>query len=369
MIELEINGQRFQGFTEIHAERSYMKVPAHFSFLATTEPNNLSAFPIKKGDKCRVIVDGQPFITGAIDETDVTHDDNRHTISVEGRSTVADLVDSTMDGNFEINGPVPLKTALLRIINMAGADIDVIDETNATIDDFGKDEKLAGEIGSPVWQFMVELAIKKQVLLTEDGQGNVVMTRGEGLKISDKFIKKQFNTQNNILKSRCRRSERERYHFYRVLSQDDSASLELISLDNLDAIGSSNKSGEAIDPVIRTSRVKCLMAEKASKTSECETRAVWQSNVSRTNAFSYSCNVQGFSTDSGNMLEPGLMPHVIDEYTTVNSALIIDRVALSFTDSGGSIANLDFVLPDAFTLIATEPRPEETGNDLAGIFE
>ena len=368
MIELEVNGQRFTGFKEIAADRSYTEVPADFSFVATTEPDNLAEFPIKKGDKCRVIIDDQPFITGSIDVTEVVHDENRHEISVKGRSAVADLVDSTMDGNFEINGPIPLKTALMRIIELAGSDVAVIDKTGEPIEEFGPNENLAGEIGSPVWGFMVELAIKKQVLLTEDGQGNVIITRGEGREVTDNFVKKQFGQDNNIKGSRCRRSERERYNTYKVLSQDDSASLDGITLDNLDAVESSSKSGEAKDDAIRISRVKCLVAEKASQPSECTTRAVWQSNVSRVNAFSYSCDVQGFVTDSGLMLEPGLMPHVTDDFAQVDSALIIDKVSVTFTENGGSISNLDFVLPDAFRLIATEPKADDTGNDLDGFF-
>lgn len=367
MITLEVNGTEYGNFLNINAERSYMAVPGSFSFVATTSPENLTGFPIANGDPCRVMVDGKPFITGNIDQIEVVHDEDTHQINVQGRSLVADLVDSTMNGDYEIKGPIPLKTALEKIIKLAGLTITVIDETGG-VDDFAADEGLSGDVGAPVWELMVKLAIKKQVLLTENGQGNVIMTRGYGARISDKLIKEPNGRENNILGSRCKRGTRERFNTYTVLSQDDSVSLASIDIENFDAVASSNKQGKATDDAIRLTRFQCLVSEKASTPDECQLRAVWQSNFNRVLAFAYSCSVQGFVNDEGDVFEPGMMPHVRDEFMQVNSELVIDRVALSYSGDNGSISSIDFLLPDAFTLAASEPKFEDSGNDLEGFF-
>lgn len=368
MIILDVNGQAFDGFKRINAERSYMSVPASFSFVAITDPDDVLAFPIREGDSCRILVDDQPFITGYIDQIEVRHDDNTHEIAVQGRSTLSDLVDSTMNGEYEITGPIPLKTALENIISLAGVSgVSVIDETGG-VPDFEDGENLSGKIGSPVWEFMVTLAIKKQALLTEDGQGNVIMTRGAGERISDHLIKEPNGLENNIKNSSCRRATRQRFNTYTVLSQDDSASLANLSFDNLDEVATSDKQGTASDSAIRSSRIQCVMAEKASTPEECSQRAIWQSNYNRVRAFSYGCTLQGFTNDSGAPFEPGMMPHVSDDYMQVDSDLIIDSVSISYDETTGSNSAIKFLLPDAFTLTATEPQFEESGNDLEGIF-
>lgn len=368
MIQLEVNGTSFEGFTRINAERAYMSVPASFSFVATTSPENLTGFPIAEGDACRVLIDGQPFITGYVDQIEVNHDDNTHDIAVQGRSLVADLVDSTMNGDYEISGPISLKTALENIISLAGiSGISVIDETGG-VEDFEDGESLSGKIGSPVWEFMVTLAIKKQALLTEDGQGNVIMTRGSGERIPDQLIKIPNGLENNIKNSSCRRATRERFSSYTVLSQDDSASLANLSLDDLSGASTTDKSGTANDDSIRSSRFQCVMAEKASTPEECSQRAVWQSNYNRVRAFSYGCTLQGFTNDIGVPFEPGMMPHIRDDYMQIDSDLIIDTVSISYDENGGSNSTIKFLLPDAFTLTASEPQFIESGNDLEGIF-
>lgn len=368
MIILQVNGTNYEGFTKITAQRSYMSVPGSFSFTATTSPENVTTFPIANGDECKILVNDEPFITGYIDQLEITHNEGAHEINVQGRSKVADLVDSTMDGTYQISGPISLKAALTSLISKAGlSGVSVVDDTGVT-NTFTKDETLSGKIGSPIWEFMVTLAIKKQVLLTEDGQGNVVMTRGYGEKLSDKLIKELNGTENNIKQSSCRRSQRERFNTYSVYSQQASTSLANIDITKLDATGTSDQNGKATDSAIRSSRVQCIMAEKASTTDQCSQRAIWQSNVKRVHAFSYSCTLQGFVNDAGAPFEPGMMPHVQDDFMQIDSDLIIDSVQITYDEDSGSNTQISFLLPDAFTLSATEPTVSTTGNDLTGIF-
>lgn len=368
MITLEVNGIEYQGFTEIGASRSFLSAPSSFSFTATTNPDDVTKFPIKTGDACRVLVDGKAFITGHVDTTKTEHDENSHQISVQGSSKVSDLVDSTMDGRFEIVGPIPLKTALEKIIALSGAEIKVLEYISPgdPVEEFSKDENLSGKIGEPVWAFMVELAIKKNVLITEDGNGNVIITRGSGFRVGDKFIKEPNSELNNILSSSCNRTQRQLYNTYTVLSQDDSASLASINFDDEESLESAvNKNAKYVDDKIRKSRLNCIMAEKASTFSECEARAIWQSNVSNVQSFSYACDHYGFTTESGVLIEPGMTAHVKDDYNQVNSDLIVDEVSISYTERGGSIASIKWLMPNAFTLQAEKPR-ESTGNDLQG---
>lgn len=369
MIWLEVNGTRFDGFTRISANRSYSAVPASFSFVATTSPEDLTTFPILEGDACRVMIDDVAFITGYVDQIDVRHDDSTHEIAVEGRSLCSDLVDSTMNGKFEIEGPTTLTFALAKIIRQAGvSDITVIDNTGGADLSFTKNDNLSGKIGEQVWSFMASLAIKKQVLLTEDGDGNVVMTRGAGEKISDQLVKIPDGEKNNIKSSSVRRSQRERFYKFEVLSQDDSTSMMGISIGSYTADQPTEKENFVLDSVLsgRPGRCMCIIAEKASDNAGCKTRAQWQFDNSLVKAFAYSCQLQGFVTDSGYPWEPGMMPHIIDNYMQIDSELIIDSVSFSYSSGEGSTTELNFLSPNAYKLIASEPK--NTGNDETGFF-
>lgn len=368
MITLRVNGTDFEGFTRITANRAYTAVPGSFSFTATTSPDDLTTFPILEGDSCQVMIDDVAFITGYVDQIDVSHDDSSHEISVQGRSNIADLLDSTMTGSYEIKGPMPLKTALTKIISMSGVEnVTVLDDTGG-VDDFTKDESLSGQIGSQMWEFMTTLAIKKNVLLTENGAGNVVMTRGYGEKIDDVLTKEPNGANNNIKQSSCTRSLRQRFYEYTVQSQADSSSLAGLNLGNLDSTDTTETVGRSFDDVIRTSRSQCIIAEKSSDLNDCKARAKWQANFNRTMAFSYSCTIQGFVNSAGDPFIPGMMPHVKDDFMNVDSDLIIDSVSISYSENEGSNTTIKCLVPDAFTLTANEPHPDDTGNDYGGIF-
>lgn len=370
MINLEVNGRVYGNFTRITATRSYIEVPADFSFTATTDPQDLTYFPIQKGDKCRVLVNDKAFITGHIDVVSIDHSQGRHEISVEGRSMVSDLVDSTMDGRYEINGPIGMLEALKRVVALSGLEIDVLNNVD-DIPDFTINEKLSGDLGSPVWDFMTDIALKKNVLITENGDGQIVLIRGGGKKIHDSVIKKQFGEDNNITASRSVRSDRTRYNKYKVLSQSDSSALAggLFGTDEHTATASI--SGSVTDDDIRVTRVKCFVSEKSGGQTDCYNRAVWQSNMSRSKGFSYSCDAPEFISNEGTVFEPGQVLHVLDEYQMVDSDLIIDTVSLEYDMTGGSKLTREFLRADSFTLIANEPKApsKKKGNNTDwGIF-
>ena len=371
MISLEINGLKYDHFTSIQVKRCYDAVPSDFSFTATTDPTDVTKFPILIGDICQVLVDDTTFITGFIDEITVTHSKSNHNINVKGSSIAVDLVESTMDASYEVVGPISLKSALESIVQKLELNVSVIDKTNVAIDDFETSERLSGDIGSSVWSLMVQAALKRNVLLTEDAFGNVIMTRGQGETLNYTLEKRVNGASNNILSSDITKSHSRRFSVYKVLSQPNGTDLSQLTFsdDPIENEKQTESGAESTDDMIRRSRKCSIMAEQASSTDQCLTRAIWQSNVSKTQSFSYRCTRQGFKTEDGTLIEPGHIVYVRDEYMSIASDLMIASVNLSYSLTGGSIATYECVLPDAFTLQANTPRFEKSGNDLEGIFD
>ena len=65
MITLEINGNRFGGFTDISVFRSVENISGSFSFSATNE--NIVDFPIEAGNACRVLINNDSVADGFVE--------------------------------------------------------------------------------------------------------------------------------------------------------------------------------------------------------------------------------------------------------------------------------------------------------------
>lgn len=361
MIYLEVNGELLDGFTQIDIERSFQKVPAQFAFTATTSVDNLTKFPVLQGDRVKIVIDDHVFANGFIDTINLIHDLDSHEIQVQGCSKIVDLVESTMDGTFSIPTPVKFKDALEQIIKLAQCDIDVIDHTDGKAE-FADTETISGELGGTVWSLMLKLAVKQNLLLTENSFGDVVITYGTGDRVDSTLKKHANDPTNNIMKSEVNDSIKDRFHFYQVLSQQDSADYSQLIPADQQTESKTDTTGQATDDDIRPSRRKTIVAETSSDDGQCVNRAAWQANFNQTQNYSYKCSIQGFFYENGQMIEPGQIIYVDDIFMNVQSDLIIDTVRMTYDIDGGSVSNLSMLLFDAFTLTANRPSSKESGN-------
>lgn len=369
MISLEINGLNYQHFTQVSVTRSYDKIPSDFSFRATTDPSDVTQFPIHEGNIVRVMADGHVFVTGFVDEITVRHTESDHTITISGSSVAVDLIESTMDASFDILGPIELQAALQAIVDKLNLNISVIDKTGITLEPLGGEERLIGNLGASVWSLMVQAALKRNVLLSEDGDGNILMMRGEGSKLDYPFEKRVNGSNNNLLSSSITRSSQSKFHVYKVFSQPNASALANLPWEENEEIAFSDVASDSTDVTVRRSRMNAIVAEQSSNLSQCTARAIWQNNVCSSQSLRYQCTHQGYTTSTNLLIQPGHIIFVTDDYVSLASELMIETVTLNYSLDGGSIGTYDMVMPDAFTLQANVPTFNETGNDLDGIFD
>ena len=368
MISLEINGLNYQHFTQISVTRSYDKIPSDFSFRATTDPMDVTQFPIHEGNIVRVLVDGDVFVTGFVDEITVRHSQTEHTITVSGSSVSVDLIQSTMDSTFDIIGPVALQTALQNIVNKIHLNISVIDKTGIELESITEAERLTGNLGASVWSLMIQAALKRNVLLSEDKNGNILMVRGEGRKLDYMFEKSVNGQNNNLLSSSLTRTSQNKFHLYQVFSQPNATALSGVPWEENEEIAFTDPQGISTDHSIRRSRINAIVAEQSSTAEQCSERAIWQNNVCSSQSFRYQCTHQGYNTSTGLLIEPGDILFVKDDYVSLAAELMVETVTLNYSLNDGSIGTYNMVLPDAFSLQANVPTFAESGNDLDGIF-
>jgi prophage tail gpP-like protein len=363
MIFLEVDGISYEGFTEVSVTRSVASLSGSFSFRATSKPEN--PLPFKIGQSCRVLIDDNPVINGFIESVNVSYGGNEHEISIAGRDKTMDVIDcSTLLK--EISGTVSIESVIKKILQANGlTDIEVINNVPG-LKNFGAGDVESAEIGETRFEFMDRYARKRQVLLTGDGNGNIVITRS-GLISAQTALVRLTGGENNILSANVNYSETNLFNKYIVRSQLNPVALEG---GEVTAGEVASQSGEAIDSDVRNTRVTEIRPEQSGSDDDSKQRALWNKNISRAKSFNYTATVQGFYQDVSEtrLWIPNEIVPVRDDFagmtSTVDAKLLINSVTYNFSNDSGSTTTLTCIDKDSYTLEAEKDLRESRVNDL-----
>ncbi|HRI34651.1 MAG TPA: hypothetical protein PLD02_12940, partial [Saprospiraceae bacterium] len=195
-MRIEVNGKRYLGFTDATADVRIDTLSNSFSFTAT--PSSNLKLPFALGDECVIFIDNEPIITGYIEIISGSGDESGSEITITGRDKTSDILDSSIGALSDISTPILLKRIIEIVIDHIGADIDVIDLTDAM---FTKSEDIISpEPGDNAFEFLEKIARKKNVILSSNSDGNIVIQRSIGETVNAKLIHKIGGLNNNILR-------------------------------------------------------------------------------------------------------------------------------------------------------------------------
>lgn len=367
MITLEINGIRYTNFISINVERSIENLTGTFNFIATFTDE--IAFPIKRRSACRVLVNEIAILKGFIEVIEVEYSSDQHTVSCQGRDDTCDLFDSQVDGNIEFKPPVSLETVIretAKRINISS--VNIINEAGS-IQPFEQGDLVSSRIGQTAFSFIETYARKRQVFITGDGQGNIVLARGSSQQILLGGLYNQLNDptqRNNIKSSSVKFDDTNRFNLYRCKSQGNPVVLNFTGETTPETIV--DRSQVVTDPDIRTTRVLTFNAENSSDGVDVKNRAVWEANIRRVRSLSYRVIVQGDSYDGINPWRINRLVQVIDDFAGINAVLLIKSISFSLSNSSGTTTSLELVTPDGYTPEATLPKNDAKANNLGSEF-
>ena len=348
MITLEISGIKYDGFTSISVFRSIETISGSFRFSATS--TDKTVFPIKAGSPCSVFVDDIRVINGYVDTVSVSYDSQSHSINITGRDKTCDIVDSNITGNKEFIG-LGLVDIIKRVLadnNMS--DISVINQAG-TIAPFDDIDPASSPVGDTIFNFLEQYARKSQVLLTTDGNGNVLIVRSgdtSAITVLENIIGGRFN---NILSASANYDFSNRFNKYIIQSDQSGNAFDFGGgTPNFNDI--SAQSGESIDTKIRASRIKETIAEVSAENTTLTELATWTRNITAGRSTEYECTVQGFYQDSlkTQLWKPNLLTKVTDNFADVDAILLIKSVEYSVSLESGSTTNITLVDKDTYTL-------------------
>lgn len=363
MITLEVNGVDYAGFTEISVTKSLTDFCGKFTFAAVWSDD--VKFPIKVGQSCRIRVEDTIVINGFIEQLSINYDSSSHVINVMGRDRTADLVDSTLGKQIEFTAPYTLENIARKILNILGIKSITV-SSNVILTPFQKGELESGEFGIKAFDLIEKYARKKHVLATTTGDGNILFMRSDLKNKYKTILSLDEITQLTIKSTNTTYDNSKRFHTYIVKSQGND-SIQYFETDVVNAVDIS--SPPVYDNEIRKSRLYNFTSEQALLSKEqAKTRAQWEANFRRSQAFVYSCTVQGFMPVNDKIIwQPAYLVQVIDDFSNINSTLLITEVQYNFSLSLGSQSILKLVTSDSFTLEIERPEKKQKEEPQGGI--
>jgi prophage tail gpP-like protein len=355
MITLEIDGIRYTGFKTISVERSLENVSGAFNMSAVFS-SNLN-FPIKIGAQAKVLVNSTPIMTGFVEVMNIQYDAMAHNITIQGRDRTCDINDSQVDGDIEFLPPISLENVIKQTLSKINInDINVINEAGS-VPPFNASELVSSRIGQTAFNFVETYARKRQVFVTTDGKGNVLLARGSTASLPTGLYNQigDPNRQNNILNSSVQYDQTERFNTYRCKSQGNISVLNFTGETAPSEVTA--RGGVAVDTGIRNTRILNFNAENSSDNVETVNRAKWEANIRRARSFTYTAKVQGDTYDGTNPWITNRLVQVIDDFASINAALLIKKVIFEVSVDNGTTTTLELVTPDGY-----QPEPERSAS-------
>ena len=359
-LEIDINGQRFTGFTYASVARSMDALSGTFFFSTTIkeDADGLIDNGLKMDDKVEIFIDDQKVMTGYIEELSIDAGVNNHELSFGGRDITSDIIDSSMPSFSELSFK-NFKILIEKVLNKADIDVKVIsslakqDLDTLNFDAFGGDGK-APDLNMTIFDFFDHFAKQKQVLLLTNENGDLVITREESKVSPGALTCKKNNNNNNIISANVNINTYERFSKVNISSQDTNAvDKNLI-----------NQQGFATDSQIRKSKQQRIFyPNKTTDPNALQNMSQWHVNIYKAKGTSYSTVTQGYYAQPVSELlwEINTLVDVEDDLTNVKGQYLIEGFSFTKDADSGSITRLNIVNKGSYSVKKEIEITKETG--------
>lgn len=339
-VSLFVGSKIFEGWKTIRFTRSMTSLAATFSLTVSDKwKNDIPARQIKKGNRCKIEVDGQAVLTGWIDDVKPTHGPETHSITIEGRSSTSDLVDcSAGTHTTEWKGQT-----LLQIVASACKPfgISVVAKT-----DVG--EKFPSEsvqIGETVFELIDRLCRQRGIMAMADALGGVILTRASATHSGGSL-----ELGVNIHKASGTDSARDRFSEYIVKGQQRSSTF-------LTAEQAAGPEAIIKDPAVSRYRPLIILAEAQGDIARLQKRATFERNTRAGKSLSAVITATSWISAAGKVWEPNTLVQAKDKLIDVDDDYLISSVEY-LKGEDGTLANINITYPAAFDLIDFPEEPK-----------
>ncbi len=353
MVTVLINGAPYVGWKKVTAKVSFDECAGEATLCISAQPG--VPLPIHLGDEAVIIFGTTPVITGNVREVSGGHEWQSHDIEVHIRDRTQDFVQSTIGPKLpKMDPPIALKDVLTNTLGTMGLSrIGVIDKVNPP--PYGPAEVVQGAIDDRGFNFADRWAQKRQVLMTSDGKGNLVIDRNMKRRGPGMVHKgPPDDPLNNVLKDTYKNSDLERENTTGCCGQkstNDKKHWESKPKGEQTAQADPLQQhwGYAVDTAIRPELKMHYRGGRGIDGETPEKSAAWRASVARGRGFQYGATLQGFDAAPGVIWWPGFIVPVYSWAWEIADDLLIKDCTFEKDWEGGSRTTLTLVPGDSFS--------------------
>jgi prophage tail gpP-like protein len=334
VVELKVKGGIFSGWERMEIKTGIEQIAGTFQLDITERwPGQDTPTPIMPGFDCEVLLDGATVITGYVDSSDLSYDENSHTVSIAGRDKTGDLVDCSAvykTGQWANRDLFQIAVDIckpFKINVIKQADVGAPFSHGFSLND-----------GERAFEALDRMARMRAVLLVSDGLGNLIITRAGQQRVATDLVEGV-----NIKRAQGKFDWKERFRQYVIKGQHRVTDGETVD-------AAAGPSGKAADTVITRYRPLLVLAEDQGHIASLAQRAEWEKNVRIGRANRATITVQGWSHADG-LWRPNSLVRLRSPMLYADIDLLIAQVTYKL-DSNGTTTELELCRPEAFDLIA-----------------
>ena len=346
-LSLIVDGKRFGGWLDVRVGRGIERAAGDFEIKATQRwPGLDERFEIPEGVTCEIWIGEDKVLTGYVDAVTQERDANNATLSIAGRSKTADLVDCSPDFETTELAGLDLAAVARRVAKPFAVEVDAKD-TGPTF------AVAAAHHGETAWKLIERLARQRQILVMDDAEGRLVLTRLGKERASDELV----HPSDGLLKVQTKRNLSKRFSVYKVKAQAGGG--RWTGIGGTDGstgdIASSlaHVEGAAVDSGVKRYRPKTILNEGAAKKEGALARAQWEARRNVGKALTLTATRVGWRQKDGKLWTPNLLVRCKVPSMNLDAELALSEVTYR-KGADGTLCELELAPPEAFT-----PEPPE----------
>lgn len=375
-IRIEVNGQRYGGWTSAQIVSGLDQLATQFAVGITLNYPGGDAIRIRPGDLVQVLLGDDVVCTGYVDKTPISYDGSAITATVEGRSKAADLVDSCILADITAGKVSSASSNFAGITTRSDGTpvksappatqwrkVDVKKTIAALIEPYGL--KLYSEIqsdivetdisvskGTKVAEAIKKLVQKASLLVTDTPTGDIRLLAIEAPPVaSGALVAHLDGSGTNVISGGCAFDYSNVYSTYEVYGQKKPVkSSKTPSAER-------NSSGKAESKALggRT-RILRIFESGNEQDVTAQDRANFEARYRDGMAKACEYQVCGWRQPDGSLWRKGTLVHVEDEILGFDTMMLVKQVTFDLSD-GGTLTTLQLVPPEAYApLVSKWPK-------------
>lgn len=338
VVSLLVGGMIYEGWTEAEVRLSVRRMSGEFTLHVSERwsgGNDGPAAPltwrIRPQDPCQVFYSGQLVLTGYVDAYNPRYSKTSHSVTIQGRSKTADLVDSSVDD--EVKGGELRNQTLPQAARRVTRNFGINVETRGAIDE--QFDVMRTRPGETAHRFMDRYARAAGAVMFPSRTGGLVIAQVEDGGASASLIEGV-----NILEASAMLRADKRHSKVKVKGQDHGTDQEF-------GEPVATRQASANDRAVKRYRPLTLLHENKTSRKNARRRAAWEAAVRAGESTRVEIKVVDWASPGGKVWEPAQRVMVVSPMLAVNRVLAIENLVLTQSRKRGTIATLSLVPPEA----------------------